>query len=107
MSVFCSQSPAGLRGTLRVVLLGCCALQLSACSIWSQDKAAYRKVQLLPPLRVPPGLELPPTNDTMAIPHLSLKQAAAEGVPLPDTKGRAIDAPPELLLDQKTPAGSP
>lgn|GEM_PF-4025652 len=93
--------------TQRVLLIMSCVWFLQACSIWSPDKNAYRKVHLLPPLRVPPGLTLPETNDTMAIPHLSLRQATVDGLKISETKGRAIDAPPELLLDRKTPSGGP
>jgi len=107
MSSFAKKSLIVFGMTQRVLLIMSCVWFLQACSIWSPDRNAYRKVQLLPPLRVPSGLTLPETNDTMAIPYLSLRQVAVDGLKIPEIRGRAIDAPPELLLDSKMPPGGP
>ncbi len=73
------------------MLLGLAMLLLPACSAMKKDESAYLHSRLLPPLKMPPGLDTPRTNDFMAIPEVTAQPAADEG-------GRPIDAPPEILL---------
>ncbi len=75
-----------------LVFLVCCAVLLSACSAMKKDETAYMHSRLLPPLKIPPGLEAPRVNDFMAIPEV----AAGEAAP---GDGRPIDAPPEILIE--------
>lgn len=70
---------------------------LPACSVVKKDESAYLHSRLLPPLKIPPGLEAPRTNDFMAIPEITAAQ------PAPDD-GLPIDAPPELRDEAATPS---
>ncbi len=75
-----------------LVMLVLCVMLLSACSATKKDETAYMHSRLLPPLKIPPGLEAPRVNDFMAILEVTAREDA------PDD-GRPIDAPPEILLE--------
>jgi len=74
---------------------------LPACSSSKKHESAYLQSELLTPLKIPPGLEAPRTNDFMTIPDVTAAQNADESAAqiIPDD-GRAIDAPPDVLLKE-------
>lgn len=75
---------------------------VSACSSSKKHETAYLQSEMLTPLKIPPGLEAPRTNNLMIIPDAPPAQdedgSAAQLMP---DDGREIDAPPEVLLKEE------
>ena len=75
---------------------------VSACSNSKKHETVYLQSKMLMPLKIPPGLEAPRTNNLMIIPDAPPAQdeggSAAQLMP---DDGREIDAPPEVLLKEE------
>jgi uncharacterized lipoprotein len=71
-------STAAIARALRVVLLGCAALTLSACRMFSgascHEHQVYEQARSIPSLRLPEGLKSPSTADALRIPPLKEPQ---------------------------------
>ena len=60
----------------KLLLLILCILTVSCGSITAKYKDAYKSSQSLPPLKIPPDLNAPPTKDTWTVPELRLDEGA-------------------------------